>query len=72
MQNLGHMTGPPVYIGGSYPHILLNYTAGDDCSEGGTDQKHSTLISLTCGPGKSVSLYITVSMNVCERVPAGS
>ena len=58
LQNLGHMTGPPVYIGGSYPHIQLNYTGGDDCSEGVAGQKHSTTVSLTCGPGTSVSLHM--------------
>ena len=55
------MTGPPVYIGGAYPHIELSYTDGDKCSGGVAGQKHSTLVSLTCGPGKSVSC-------VCECV----
>ena len=51
------MTSSPVYIGGDFPHIQLNYTNGDDCSEvKTTGQKHSTTVSLTCGPGKSVRM----------------
>ena len=50
------MTDPPVYMGGDRPHIMLNYTDGDKCSEGKAGQKHSTTVFLTCGPGKSVSI----------------
>ena len=74
LQNLGHMTGPPVFIGGVYPHIQLNYTDGDNCTDGRPGQKHSTLVSLTCGAGKSVSgvhrsqrrLVLCLYMYICS------
>ena len=62
-QNLGHMTKPPMYIGVGHPHIQLNYADGDDCPEGGPGEKHSTIVTLTCGRGTSVSTY---ELQVCS------
>ena len=33
LQKLGHMTGPPVFIGEASPYIMLNYTSSDSYPE---------------------------------------